>query len=561
LQVAGGALVGGALYVGAVGSTTSNVTINSIVTTPSTQFGQGALIVKGGAGIAGNIVTGGRANINSTTDSTSQDYGTGALTVAGGAGIAKNLNVGGDTRIRGGLTVDGTINATFSLSAVDGTPIGSATPSTAVFTTLGVTQRRPNAKPDLRFDFANGQRLDPRITFIRNSTATYTDITGNLVVASANQPRFTFDSQRYPLGLLIEESRQNLYTYSSTFDNAAWTPYNMSVSSVSGTVGPNGSTVGAYRLVEGAINAIHGIAATTPPTITNATKYTASVFGKAGSRTQLSIIMNSVTGTGSVFDLFAGTVYSEGANYRSSIETFANGWFRCSTTGSAVNTNGNVTIAIANGGTSSYSGDASSYIDIYGFQLEQGAFATSYIPTTTATATRAADVASITGSNFLNFYPGQQGALMADVKLNYRPTDAVPQYTRSTIVSIEDGTVSNRIQLVAETNPSSVSRYANLVVYNNNTLYNGVTGNIGDMGNLITTTSGRIGAYFASGSFGFSLNANTAAVATVGSTQIPMTQMLIGSGAGANALNGTIAKIMFYSRTITTAETQELSRQ
>jgi hypothetical protein len=561
LQVAGGIGVAGAIIVGTAGSTTSNVTVNSIVTTPTNQFATGALIVKGGAAIAGNVVAGDRANVLSSLDSTSQDYGTGALTVAGGAGIAKNLNVGGDTRIRGALVVDGSITATFSLTAVNNTPIGNATPSTAVVTTLGVTLRRPNLKPALRFDFSNGGRLDPRVTFVRNTIGTYVDVTGNLRTASANTPRLTYDGTGYPLGLLIEESRQNLYPYSQAFDNAAWVAASSTVSSTSGSVGPEGSVNGAYRLVEGAVSAVHGVAATSPITISSATKYTASVFAKAGTRTQLSIIMNSVTGSGPVFDLFAGTIYSDGSNYRSSIETFANGWYRCSTTGSSTNTNGNVTIAIANGGTATYTGDGSSYVDIYGFQLEQGAFATSYIPTTTVAVTRNADVASITGSTFGSFYPGQQGAFMADVKLNYRPTDAVPQYTRATIVSIDDGTASNRIQLLAETYPSTVSRSANLLMVNNGTIYNTVFGNIGDMGNLLTTTSGRVGTYFASNSFAISLNSNTAATATFGYANIAMTEMLIGSGPGAGYLNGTISKLMYYAKTITVSETQELSRQ
>ena len=47
-------------------------------------------------------------------------------------------------------------------------------------------------------------------------------------------------------------------------------------------------------------------------------------------------------------------------------------------------------------------------------QLEQGAFATSAIPTTTATVTRAADVASITGSNFSSWYNQTEGTVFAE---------------------------------------------------------------------------------------------------------------------------------------------------
>ena len=74
-------------------------------------------------------------------------------------------------------------------------------------------------------------------------------------------------------------------------------------------------------------------------------------------------------------------------------------------------------------------------------QLEAGAFPTSYIPTTTATVTRAADVASITGSNFSSWYNQTEGTVFAE--------GAVPVGSsgQRALVSIDDGTTSERIQL------------------------------------------------------------------------------------------------------------------
>jgi hypothetical protein len=50
-------------------------------------------------------------------------------------------------------------------------------------------------------------------------------------------------------------------------------------------------------------------------------------------------------------------------------------------------------------------------------QLEQGAFATSVIPTTTTALTRSADVASITGSNFSSWYRQDEGTVFAETLL------------------------------------------------------------------------------------------------------------------------------------------------
>jgi hypothetical protein len=55
-------------------------------------------------------------------------------------------------------------------------------------------------------------------------------------------------------------------------------------------------------------------------------------------------------------------------------------------------------------------------------QLEAGAFATSYIPTTAAAATRSADVASITGTNFSSWYRQDEGTVFARYSFPQSPT-------------------------------------------------------------------------------------------------------------------------------------------
>ena len=74
-------------------------------------------------------------------------------------------------------------------------------------------------------------------------------------------------------------------------------------------------------------------------------------------------------------------------------------------------------------------------------QLEAGAFATSYIPTTTATVTRAADVASITGSNFSSWYRQDEGTFLGAGKSN-DPSNNVPF-----LMTVDDGTLANEIAM------------------------------------------------------------------------------------------------------------------
>lgn len=75
----------------------------------------------------------------------------------------------------------------------------------------------PDIRPTLDLNFAGSQTVDPRITFTRNSTATYFDKFGVMQTAGINQPRIDFNPATGECkGLLIEESRTNVLLNSAT---------------------------------------------------------------------------------------------------------------------------------------------------------------------------------------------------------------------------------------------------------------------------------------------------------------------------------------------------------
>ena len=89
----------------------------------------------------------------------------------------------------------------------------------------GVRVTGPVLPPGVSLDlsFMTPGTLDPRITFTRASTATYTDSTGTIQTAAVNAPRWDYDPVTHALrGVLIEEARTNLALQSGNIANAAW---------------------------------------------------------------------------------------------------------------------------------------------------------------------------------------------------------------------------------------------------------------------------------------------------------------------------------------------------
>jgi hypothetical protein len=203
------------------------------------------------------------------------------------------------------------------------------------------------------------------------------------------------------LGLLPEEPRTNSLTYSE--DTSQWlTPTNITLSQ-NQTTAPDGAST-ADQYLETAATGLH-VQDGMPFTFVTSTVYTYSVFVKSigGRNFEIGYPPTIFTNRFARFNLSgSGSVQGSDAGVTASIQAYANGWYRCSATNTcASGSSSRIGNFIINDSFSrSYAGDVTKGLFIWGAQLEAGAFPTSYIPTTTATATRAADVASITGANF-----------------------------------------------------------------------------------------------------------------------------------------------------------------
>jgi hypothetical protein len=418
---------------------------------------------------------------------------------------------------------------------------------------MAIQNNFPNLTPTLLLDFANAGKLDPRVTFSRSTTATYFNSLGVLTTANNNVARFDYDpSTLAPLGLLIEEQRTNLLTYSADFANAAWTKTRSSITSNT-IVAPDGTLTGDKLVEDASASASHPLIST-GATISVGSNTSFSVFAKASERTAIVLrVNNAADSIWCAFNLSTGTVGTAansgtGSGATGSIISVGNGWYRCTVSGVTSTTAASVQAIIYPAVSTTdptntsiiYTGDGTSGIFIWGAQLEAGAFATSYIPTTTTALTRNADVASMTGTNFSSWYNASEGTLYVDAA---RGADV-----DSTIATIAVGaTTADRIQIHSAT----ASEYR--VTYR--------TGNVEQAALVMSssTNAPKIAATIKTNDLAASINGG-AAVTDTSATLATYDTLYIGARSdSAIYWNGAIRRIAYYPVRATNAQLQALT--
>ena len=224
--------------------------------------------------------------------------------------------------------------------------------------------------------------------FTRASGATARTATQTLATVTTDQQRLIGNRE----GLLIEEARTNLALYSEQFDNSAWVKNNSSISA-NEEIAPSGTTT-ADKLSETTTNAQHFLDQFGLPTSSGF--YTQSIFLKSGTITNTSVMVVHIGESSSDsqvnINLSLGTISGPTRLVTSTtITALANGWFRASLTYELTGVATDVRMRVFSGLADSRIGSTANFIYIWGAQAEQGSFATSYIPTTSAQVTRAAD--------------------------------------------------------------------------------------------------------------------------------------------------------------------------
>jgi len=270
--------------------------------------------------------------------------------------------------------------------------------------------------PRMALDFTTAS-LDSRVTITRAlNTATAVNASGYVATVNANLPRFDYDPTTLACkGLLIEEARSNVCIQSADIDNVAWSRAGVGV--VGDTVtSPAGTTTG-NTVTCSAGSSVHRVISTAG-TVTSGASATHSVFVKAGTHSFFQIHDGSTGTFYANFNLTTGTVTAVNPVSGATITPYGNGWYKCTLTLTAGATTSIGAITIIPDGTSlrnpTWAAAGTESIYAWGYQIEVGAFATSYIPTTTTSLTRNADQVVMTGTNFSDWYNTSQGTLMTE---------------------------------------------------------------------------------------------------------------------------------------------------
>ena len=412
----------------------------------------------------------------------------------------------------------------------------------AVGTTAGAPQFRigVGTNGNISGTFAFYAPQIERVTY-QTLPTTYKATTGTAYYG----PRLDYDPVTLVAkGLLIEEARTNLLTYSSDWTNAAWSKTNATVTAAA-TTSPDG-TVNAQKL-EATTTAATTVLA--PSATVAATSASFSVFVKQGTgptKANTFALRNFTTAT----NLIVGTLnYSTGVfTYTTgssgvTVTNVGNGWWRVVISVTSGVTSGDIIRGyVGFWGAAQTAGD---FLYAYGAQLEAGAFATSYIPTVASTVTRAADVAVMTGTNFSSWYNQSEGTFVSQYS----------QFSSS----------ASQIKAVAIASDGS----ANNVVYT----YVGTTGlpnglvSVGgateaNPSNPAISSNTAVKTAFAYKVNDFALVTDGGAAATDASGAVPTVSRL---GIGTNStglssyLNGHIRQIAYFNTRLPDAQLQSLT--
>jgi|694.fasta_scaffold02484_24 hypothetical protein len=377
----------------------------------------------------------------------------------------------------------------------------------------------------------------------RAGVATYVDLNGVLQDASADTQRINYSTGI--AGLLVEEARTNGLPNNTMQGAVVGTP---------GTIPTNWSLIPQGLTQEiVAVDTVNGVqyidiklsgttTATNPNILFVGTTTVAALIGQTwtssfylavvgGSLTNITAVLHVISERSAVGTLVAnknGTnIGATGVLTRSSFSTTLTGV-----------TTAFIYSAVRLSITSGVAVDVTLRIGLP--QLEQGEFATSVIKTSTVAVTRNADVATITGTNFSDWYIAGAGGVVVRVLPSTvsgtRPALQFDDATADEVIALRGNTTNPELLIVNGGSPQAQI----------------------DAGTISANTAYNLGAAWNTDNCAAAVNGG-AAVTDTSATIPTVTQALLGSD-GTNYLNGNIQTLRYWPQRIINAEVQAFSK-
>ena len=316
-------------------------------------------------------------------------------------------------------------------------------------------------------------------TVTRATAATRVGPDGLIASVASGIPRLDYFASGGVVGcpaLLVEPSAQNLALRSENF-LTTWSPTNISVSTgtTAAFTAPDGTTSadlltatasGSARIVQ-SFSFVSG------------TTYTYSAFAKAGSGFFGLTLENGGVASGAavIWNLNTGALAvsgTAGAGYTlqsQGIENYGNGWYRCGMTVLlGLNVAGSIRANTSDGtmSTAVIQSASGNTAYVWGAQLETGSVATSYIPTTTGSVTRNADVVSVSGA--VSGSIGQtEGTIYAEVDVRAFSSSAARRIVNlrvdgNNLLSLEMNAAGNALEFTASSGGVGVTASASGII-------------------------------------------------------------------------------------------------
>jgi len=351
---------------------------------------------------------------------------------------------------------------------------------------------------------------DGDFTFSRTSNATRVNENGLIETVGSNVPRLDYSHSSCP-SLLLEPQRTNLITYSEDFSQ--WSDEGDAFVQLSDVISPDGNQ-NAYTVTNASDLSLGGDYIGRPITgLTSSATYIFSIYIKLKTATTVKIAIRDG---------------STGAVVKSSALT-AQGWNRL--TVSKQNGVSTTTIAV-------WIGDADGTFDIWGAQLEEGSYATSYIPTEGSTVTRLADVCNNSGSSDL--INSTEGVLYAEISAN--------GVDGGKWISLSNGTTNERVSIAFQ------AEDIRLYIKNTSGLiwdYTYTSANI--------FNDNKIGLKYKSGDYALWINGTE--VSTSSNSNLPsgLNSLQFDSGGGSLNFYGNVKYVAVFKEALTDAELQTLT--